>query len=446
MPEASLIAAPRRGALVRAVGTAWATLRPYAVLEARRNRVLYGGWPLVILGTLPLSAAIAGAVDITAGQGMSAALAAWATVGLPITAVLFGAVAGAGLRGTADEADAALPLSPRQRAFGALAATTTAFVGNAVLVAVLVAATSSDARDLLSGFASLGNWGSVAGYVAAMATITGFSVAWIITAAFAAAYAASHAVLGGVVALLGAALLLLPVGAGISLLFNHGPHLAMPFLAAAMASTAASLGGAALSLAQTAPAAARCARLSWGRLALLCLLPLAGSVTAWPAMWSAGRRVKAQLEQVWGGGWDSKDTLPGQHQKRRAGLMQGLGGRLVRQTAGGTIVLLPGSDPALGEMVLHGRGHFEHVTGAFIDNDGRVWAEVRAPFIEGQPTVLTVWAGDGKGPLTRYMTLPPNMDLAVHDGRAAIDTSPLILDDAKYVFLDPAKPPVLKPR
>ncbi|TBR26301.1 hypothetical protein EPO15_00405 [bacterium] len=430
------------GALAR-VREGAAAIRRYAPTEARRNRVLYAGWPLIILGTMPFAAAIAVASDIPVGQAVSGALAAWAVAGLPITAVLFGAVSGAGLRGPAEDAEAPLPLSPRQRAFGALAAASAAFLGNAALVAALVAATSHDAGELLSGIASLGNWGSVAGYVGAMGAVAACSVAWLTTASFTAAYAASHAVLGGVAALVGGTLLMLPLGAGAALFINHAPELAMPFLAAAVASSAVSAGAAGLALAKTAPLAARSARLSWAKASLLSVLTLSGSLGAWPAFWNAGRAVKARLEQPWGG-WDKKDSLQSQREKRLEGLMEGLGGRLVRETPAGTVVLLPGSDPALGELVRRGRGGFERVTRAFFDLDGRVWAEVRAPFVEGQATVRTIWTGDGKGPLTRYLTLPPDMELEVYGGRAAVDTSPYDYSDDSYILLDPAKPPLLK--
>lgn len=447
LPALRLNAPPARlpalaGALSR-VREAAQAVRRYAPTEARRNRVLYAGWPLIILGTLPFAAAIAAASDIPVGQAVSGALAAWAVAGLPITAVLFGAVAGAGLRGPAEDAEVPLPLSPRQRAFGALTSAAAAFAANAALVSGLVAATSHDARELLMAIASIGNWNSVALNVVPMLGIVGCSIAWLMTASFTAAYAASHAVLGAVGALIGGTLLLLPLAAGFALFFNHGPDLAMPFVAAAVASSAVSAGAMALSLAKTAPLVARSSRVSWVKAGLLGLLTLSGSLGAWPAFWSAGRALKSHLERPWGG-WDKKDSLQSQRERRLGGLMEGLGGRLVRETPAGTVVLLPGSDPALGELVRRGRGGFDKVTNAFFDLDGRVWAEVRSAFVEGQPSVRTVWTGDGNGPLTRYLTLPPHMELEVYGGRAAVDTSPYDYSDDSYILLDPAKPPLLK--
>lgn len=430
------------GVVVRAKDAARA-VRLYAPTEARRNRVLYAGWPLIILGTLPFAAAIAGAMGIPVGQAVSGVLAAWAVAGLPVTAVLFGAVAGSGLRGAAEEAEAPLPLSPRQRAFGALATATAAFLGNAALIAALIAATSHDAGELVGGIAALGNWGSVAGYVGAMGAIAACSVAWLLAASFTVAYAASHAVLGSVAALIGGTILLLPVGSGVALFLNHAPTLAMPFLAAAAASTAASAGAVAVSLAQAAPAATRASRLSWAKLAVLSLLPLCGSLGAWPALWSSGKLVASRVEPVWGG-WDRKDELQSQRDKRRGGLKYGVGGRLVMESAGGTVVLLPGSAPSLGELVRHGYASFDRISTAFIDNDGRIWAETFSALQEGHPTVRTIWTGDGNAPLTRYLTLPPEMNLVVYGGRAAVDPTIYSYEANDYVFLDPAKPPLLK--
>lgn len=447
LPAVRLNAPPARlpalaGALAR-ISQAARAVRLYAPTEARRNRVLYAGWPLIILGTLPFAAAIALASDIPVHQAVSGALAAWAVAGLPVTAVLFGAVAGAGLRGAAEDAEVPLPLSPRQRAFGALASATAAFAANAALVGALVAATSHDARELILSIASLGRWGSLALTAAPVLGIVACSTAWLMTASFTAAYAAAHAVLGAVAALLGGTLLLLPLAAGSALFFNHGPDLAMPFVAAAVASSAVSAGAMALSLAKAAPLVARSSRVSWPKAALLCLMTLSGSLGAWPAFWSAGRTLKSRLERPWAG-WDRKDTLQSQREKRLGGLMEGLGGRLVNETPAGTMVLLPGSDPALGELVRRGRGGFDRVTNAFFDLDGRVWAEVRSAFVEGQPSVRTIWTGDGRGPLKRYLTLPPDMELEVYGGRAAVDTSPYDYSDDSYILLDPAKPPVLK--
>lgn len=463
MPEITLPAVREGGALAPVWGlsgalararAAFTAVRSYAPVEARRNRVLYVGLPLIVLGSLPFSAAIAAAVDIPASQGVAGALAAWAILGLPLMAVLFGAVTGAGLRGTSEEVEGVLPLSPRARAFGALAASGTAFSVNVALVAAIIAARSADTSSLLSGIASLGNWASAGGYVSLMLTIATSSVAWLLSVSFLASYAASHAVLGAVTALFGAGILLLPVGAGMSLFLNHGPHLALPFLLCAAASTAASAGAAALAVGAAAPRVARSSRTSWVRVALLCLLPLSGSLASWPALWSAGRTVKTHLASVWNG-WDQKfydETEEAFTARVRAqdvrdsGLMEGPAGRLVRVTPAGTTVLLPGGDPALGELVRSGRDRFEDVRIAFAEASGRVWVEVRSPHQDGQPRVHTVWTGDGTGELSRYVVLPPGMDLSIYDGRAVIDVEPNSsgAKEGRFVPLDPAKPPVLK--
>ena len=93
---------------------------------------------------------------------------------------------------------------------------------------------------------------------------------------------------------------------------------------------------------------------------------------------------------------------------------------------------------------MSGHAAFPQIEAAFRDRDGRIWGEVREPFVQGQPTVRTLWTGDGRGPLTRYMTLPPDMDLVVYGGRAAVDMNMYAFDSSDYILLDPAKPPLLK--
>lgn len=430
------------GALAR-LREAASAVRRYAPIEVRRNRVLYAGWPLIILGTLPFAAALAYGMEIPVRQAVGGALAAWAVAGLPLTAVLFGAVAGAGLRGPAEDAEAPLPVSARQRAFGALVSATAAFGSNALLVAVLAAVASRDAQSLLFGMANLGNWGAVGGYLLGSLLLAATAAAWLLTASFTAAFAASHSVLGAVAALVGGGLILLPVGAGTALLANHGPALAPSFLAAALASTVASAAAGAQVLGWSAPVVARAARVSWPRLALLCLLPLSGSLGSWAALWRSAHQVKTRLEPVWSA-YDRKDMGPDARESRRAGLLTGVGGRLLLDGPGGRVVLLPGSDPTLAELVKGDYDRFDRVWNAFRDRDGRIWAEVASARQDGQETVRTIWTGAGDGPLSRYMTLPPEMRLTVNDRRAVVDPSIYSFEPHSHIPLDPAKPPVLK--
>lgn len=432
-----------------------AALRRYAPVEARRNRVLFAGLPLVILVSLPFSAAIAAAAGMPAAQGVYGALAAWAAVGLPLAAVLLGGVAGAGLRGPAEEAEASFPLSPRVRSFGALLTTSSVFASGAALVAALSAvAARGAAEEVLAGLAVLGRWESTAGYLGASAVVAAASLSWLLTVSFTAAYVASHAVLGAVVALAGAGLLLVPSAAGIALYAVHAPHLAMPFLAAAALSTVVSAATAGLTLGLTASGAARSARRSLGALVLSSLLPLAGTPLTWRALWNAPRHVVSELDRVWSGmdrSLPNRTPAEGILQKnlrdeRRVDLARGFGGRLVRMKDDGSIsvVLLPGPVPALGDMLARRRGEYDAVSLAFRDNDGRFWAEtvVRA---SGRPTARTVWTGDGGGPLARYAALPPDMALQVYGGRAAVAPTSNDEHATDYVLLDPAAPPVLRP-
>lgn len=434
---------PALGGAAAALRSFKAAVRSYAPVELRRNRVLYAGWPLIILGTLPFAAAIAYGMEIPVRQAMAGALTAWAVAGLPLTAVLFGAVAGAGLRGPAEDAEGPLPVSPRQRAFGALASGAAAFASNAVLIALLAGLISGEVSAVVASLASLGNWGAAGVYVFGSFLVGAGSAGWLLTTSFTAAYAARHAVLGAVAALLGGSLLLLPLGAGAALHINHGPHLAGPFLIAALAASAASAAAALLALGWSAPLAARSARVSLPGMALMCLLPLSGSLGSWAALWNSARAVRTHASAV-PSSFDAKDTGPAARERRRAGMSTGMAGRLVLEGAGGKVVLLPGSEPSIAELVRGEYDRFDRVMEAFRDRDGRIWAEVASARQDGQTTVMTVWTGLGDGPLTRYMTLPPQMRLSIHDGRAVVDPSPYSYAPEDFVRLDPAKPPVLK--
>lgn len=438
---AGLQAFARPTALARLKDAAARGLR-YAPTEARRNRVLYAGWPLIILASLPFSAVLAAAVGLPWGQGVSGALTAWGVIGLPLTALVFGSVAGAGLRGPAEEADAPLPVSSLQRVSGALAGAAGAFTADAALVALLVAAWSPDARDILFSLLRMGKWGGVASVLPAALAATA-ATAWLMTTAFTAAYASGNAVLGAVAAVFGAGAVLLPVLSAAALFLHHAPHLAGPFEAIAVALTAASCAGAFGALAVAAPAIARRRGMSWLRAATLCLLPLAGSLGSWPTLWHAALKVQKHLERA-PREFDQKDFMDRDDEKRRAGLGIGVGGRLVLEDSRGRVELLSGTDPTAAELALSPFDGLERVTSAFRDKEDVIWAEISMPQRGTEPTLRVIYSGDGRGPLKHYMTLPSGSKLTLYGGRAAIDITPSVVTDRDFIPLDSAKPPLPK--
>ena len=265
-------------------------LRPYAALEARRNRLLYAGWPIVILGSLPLAGAIAAASGVPTEQGVGAALFAWALAGLPFTALLFGAVAGAGLRGRAEEDEAALPLSLRTRAFGGLAAAAGGLAASAALVTMAIALVP-EAQHMLLVVAKMHDrnwyWNPLfnPNMLPPLALAAPLTLGWLLTTAFGAGLVSAQPVLGGVSALCSGALALTPLIAGLTLEQVYADQAGS--MAPALGCLLFLAGGALASLAQAAPLTRRARRPTWRQTALLAVLPLAGTLAAWAAFYGA---------------------------------------------------------------------------------------------------------------------------------------------------------------
>lgn len=431
------------GALARLAAVWRGPRRSYAALEGRRNRLLYAGWPVVILGSLPLAAAIAIAAEYPAGQGVAAALLGWIMAGLPLSAVLFGAVAGAGLRGAAEDAEAALPVSPRAKAFPALASAAGALAASTTLVLLLTLLVAPDTRALLRAVSELGARSWETGAVTLWLSIASIMVAaplgllWLLVVSFGVSLAFSHAVLGGVAALFAGAAGLLPVVAGLMLQTNTDGKAG--FLFPAVACSAALLSGAVAALSGAASPALRGMRLSIGRVLLLSMLPLAGSFAAWPALYRARDRALAPTSVV----WSPYDRVRGGEARRRTeAIKRGLGGRLVLERPEGNVELLAGWTPTLADLVRGKR--LSEVHQVFWDAKGMLWVEAWHPGVQGAMPTTEIYVGRGDGPLRRYLTLPYQMRFTAYDGRACIDPEGWAYDSRTLVTLDPDKPPILK--
>jgi hypothetical protein len=408
-------------------GRSW---KDYALLEARRNRLLYRAWPLIILGTLPLAALLASTAGVSPRAAISAAVAAWLAGGLPLTAVLFGAVAGSGLRGRAEEDDAALPLAPRQRALSALAIAAAAVVANAGLLAALWAGLFPNWLHLIGGS---GQEPFVVAAVVAASAASG--LLWLTAVSFLGAFICAHAVLGGIVALASGALAGIPIAGGLLLKLHYswqGARFLLPAATCSALMVAGAVGAAALA----APAVARSRRLGWRKAALLLLLPVAASFGSLPALYGTRRLVLGFEEHI------ATDPRP----LGKDDLRSSMGGRLVRvEGSGGRTVLLPGEQPTLGELI-SGRP-LSFIRGAHRDPQGWVWAEVLHP-LPGK-LLGELWVGRGEGPLKRYMVLPEDKHLSVYKHAAVLYMYGYIDEHAPppegLIFLDATgRPPLLK--
>jgi hypothetical protein len=236
----------------------WAS---YVLLEARRNRLLYLAWPLVIVASLPFGACIASASAYPPAGGVSAAVLAWTVGGLPLTAVLFGAVAGVGLRGRAEEDDAALPLAPRTRALAALSAAAAALAFSAAVVGLLATLVFPDASW------SAGPLGYALG---------SFALSGVMSLAFLGSFLLSNAVIGSAAGLLAGLAAIAPF---LYAFYSYqGSVLALIFAAAGV--TLAPLGA----LLQIVPRVSRSFRWTGRALALAAFLAAAGYGAAAVAM------------------------------------------------------------------------------------------------------------------------------------------------------------------
>lgn len=434
----------RIGGALSGLGAAWrGPKRSYAVLETRRNRILYAGWPLVILGSIPLAAAIAMAAEYPAQQGVAAALLGWVMGGLPLSAVLFGAVAGAGLRGAAEDAEAALPISPRSKAFAALASAAGALAASTGLVVALTLVVAPDTRALLRGVSELGVRSWETGVldlwlsIASAAVTAPLGLLWLLVVSFGVSMAFSHAVLGGVAALFAGAVGLLPIVTGLMIQANTNGKAG--FLLSAVLCSAALAAGSLAALAKTAAPALRGARWKAAQALLVAFLPLAGSIAAWPALYRARDRALEARTGVWSP-WDY--SLGAKARFRNEALKRGLGGRLVLSRPEGEVVLLPGWTPSLADLVWGNR--LSEVNQVFRDSKGMLWAEAWHPGTRGNLPYTEVYVGRGDAPLRRYLTLPNGMRFTVDGDEAFVNLEAYSYDPKNFIRLDPAKPPILK--
>lgn len=170
----------------------------YAKLELRKNRLLFIGMALIFFISLPLTMLISSLSLYPAVSGLEAALFFWTFLGLPLTAVLFGASGGAALRAeTTHNAEAPLPLSPCQKIAGAALGAGIYLAALAILVLLASFIFSPELREMFVDIFSEYPNGE-APFWRPMLTLTAFTLVHTLLVSFACSYALGQAVLGGI--------------------------------------------------------------------------------------------------------------------------------------------------------------------------------------------------------------------------------------------------------
>jgi len=245
-----------------------------ALLELRKNRLLWRALAAVFAASLPLACLGARRVHMDASQGLDAALLFWSLLGLPISAMLLGASGGAGLRAEpAESAEAVLPIAPRRRVVGAVLAAGIRIAALAALVLAACVALSAQWREVALGAATHAAPITHSFFV----TLT-FTLTHLVLTCFVCAYAARNAGFGALVGGLLAAIAACSVAYGLALHEFFGAR--APFGGKAFFAVAASLGGGVWALGRLAPWLERGERRSWRAVAAVPLALAAGSVLA----------------------------------------------------------------------------------------------------------------------------------------------------------------------
>lgn len=238
----------------------------YAGLELKRNRLLYLGWPCVILGSMPFTAFVARLSGVSVHEGCYGITVAWLLIGMPFNAILFGSVAGASMNGRAEEDDAPLAISPAARALGAACAGLAA----SSVCALLLLAIGAEIGSAILG-------PSIVSMPSTFYTIEGGVVACLLLTAFAAAHIFCNAVMGGAFATFGSLVLCLGIAAGAHLEATSGMFEVDAL--GALSVLATSMMGAVLSVA-IASALSRKPQRRWRGILLATALPFAASALA----------------------------------------------------------------------------------------------------------------------------------------------------------------------
>ncbi len=224
----------------------------YIRLNLRSERLAFGGLPACFAGSLLLAAGAGAAITSEPQRAVDAAMLFWTTLGLPLTALLFGGVCGSSL-GRARDLEAPLPLSPRARVLGAAAS-------GAIALAVFAVALTAAAWAVSPGWRSaVGASRFVSAVFVPYVRLTGFFSLYLYALSFGFSYVLSNGVAGGLAA---AAFAVPAFGASTLALAAHVAYPArVPFWPGFTFAAALALGGAAAATVRAADAVERSRRL-----------------------------------------------------------------------------------------------------------------------------------------------------------------------------------------
>ncbi|MBI5239241.1 MAG: hypothetical protein HY926_02105 [Elusimicrobia bacterium] len=166
-------------------------------LELRKQRLAFIGLAGAFIITIPLAWFGAAIGHVDRRSAIDAAFLFWTLVGLPASAALLGASAGAGLRAEpAAPAESILPVSPGRRASAALIAAALQLAALAAVVLLIAIIVSPGWRTTFTEKV----W-SAPEFQRAAFRLMGFSLAYILSVSFAAAFALGHGLAGGLLGL-----------------------------------------------------------------------------------------------------------------------------------------------------------------------------------------------------------------------------------------------------
>lgn len=170
----------------------------FAVLELRKQRLLFFGMALAFLASLAAWPWVASRVRHSAPQALQATLLFWTLIGLPGIAALFGGASGAGLRAEPDHsAEEVLPLSPERRVFGAFAANSLYVLALGLLVLAVSFVASPGWRMAVLTV----KWESIP-FARALFALTLFTLVYTLAVSLICAYVLRHGILGGLLGIL----------------------------------------------------------------------------------------------------------------------------------------------------------------------------------------------------------------------------------------------------
>ncbi|MDE2511683.1 MAG: hypothetical protein KGL74_11230, partial [Elusimicrobia bacterium] len=367
-------------------------------LELRKNRLTLIGLAAACALIPPLSLAVAAEKGIALRVALQAGTWWWVIVGLPISAAVFGASAGAGLR-SADvrEAEAPLPGSAAGRVLRGLAAAVLQFAALALLTAAVASIVSPGWARAVFDFNGPANAREWAGTMLARGLVACFALD-LIASCFFASYALGHAFAGG---LLGAALSL---AADIGVLLALQYHVFFPDRAESFGVIAALavFGGLAAKAAAIRPMAERFERSrplgARGAGAVFLLLGM-GLLLAWGAEELSYTQLKTSLRLIKPGAFSLMIPLGESINEAEADLYPPVrsAGALADTAAGGLYWIAPDGtakrllpDGPSGRFALNGP-YGNRVESVLWDRDGRLLVARRSATPAGDKT--SFWVG-----------------------------------------------------